>query len=344
MPKLGSEDTIFTFLTYPQIGEDDWRYTAQTAVVRALEMQLLSHGVLADMAGAPDFNAAIGSLAAGEYAIPQSVRFDEVQTILLDKRAAVRELFEDLMLDEEIVTYFKARDDFANLRLAARRAVTDTPIGTDYSAEGNVAPELFATVFEEENYGLFPGYLRDAAEQAVLAYYQDKKIPEIDYAIDRCEAEYKVGRAREIGQVFLLNLARMQIDLANIRTVLRLKHSEAEHRNVLLDGGFVEMDRHRQAIEQGDESLGQLFFATPYHRLVDSGVGYFASNQSFLKIEQQCDEYVMGYLRQAAQITAGPQPIIAWLLMKEHEIRMVRLVLTAKKNLLDTKLILDRLS
>ncbi|GAF95855.1 unnamed protein product, partial [marine sediment metagenome] len=37
-------------------------------------------------------------------------------------------------------------------------------------------------------------------------------------------------------------------------------------------------------------------------------------------------------------ITAGPQPIIAYLLMKENEIRTVRLILTAKKNSLDTKL------
>jgi vacuolar-type H+-ATPase subunit C/Vma6 len=43
-------------------------------------------------------------------------------------------------------------------------------------------------------------------------------------------------------------------------------------------------------------------------------------------------------------ITAGPQPIIAFLLMKENEIRTVRLILTAKKNHLDTKLILDRIS
>ena len=42
-------------------------------------------------------------------------------------------------------------------------------------------------------------------------------------------------------------------------------------------------------------------------------------------------------------ITAGPQPVIAYLLLKENEIRTVRLILTAKKNFLDTKLIMDRI-
>lgn len=69
-----------------------------------------------------------------------------------------------------------------------------------------------------------------------------------------------------------------------------------------------------------------------------------ASSKSFLRIEQQCDEHLAGYLKTTIQIPAGPQPIIAFLLAKENEIRTVRLILTAKKNSLDTKLILERIS
>ena len=344
MPKARFEETLFEFLTYPTVGTDDWRYTAQSAQVRVMEMQLLSRATLLDMANAPDFAAAVAAVSSGDYALPQGqVRFDDVQALLLEKRAAVRELFAEWMLDETVVELFKSRTDFANLRLALRRVLTDRPVGTDYGADGNVAPEVIEQVFEEENYALFPEYLAAVTEEAILAYYQDKKIPPIDHIIDRYEAEYQIARAREVGAPFLLNLFRVQIDLSNIRTVLRLKHMDAEQRNVLLPGGFIEMDRLRQALDLGYEALGQLFFATPYHRIVDIGAGYVASDESFLKVEQQCDEYLTGYLRATAQITAGPQPIIAYLLLKEHEIRTVRLILTAKRNLLDTKLILDRI-
>jgi V/A-type H+-transporting ATPase subunit C len=89
--------------------------------------------------------------------------------------------------------------------------------------------------------------------------------------------------------------------------------------------------------------MGQLFFATPYNRIVETGANYLASNNSFLKAEQQCEEYLTGFLKSTSVITAGPQPVIAFLLLKENEIRTVRLILTAKNNFLDTKLILDRL-
>jgi len=345
MPKARSEETLFEFLTYPTVGTDDWRYTAQSAHVRVMEMQLLTRATLLDMANAPDFATAVASMGGGAYALPSgTVRMEDVQSVLLDARRSVRDLFADWMLDESVVALFKSRDDFANLRLALRRVLTDRPVGTDYSSDGNVAPDVLEQVFEEENYALFPDYLSEVTEQAILAYYQDKKIPLIDHIIDRYEAEYKMAEARRIGEPFLVNLFRLQIDLSNIRTVLRLKHIDAEQRNVLLPGGFVEIDRLRQALELGYEALGQLFFATPYHRVVDVGAGYLASDESFLKIEQQGDEYLTGYLKATAQITAGPQPVIAYLLLKEHEIRTVRLILTAKKNGLDTKLILDRIT
>lgn len=344
MPETQSEKTILSFYTYPSVGGDSWRYAFETAQVRAMEMQMLTRTTLMDMANAPDFSSAAASLSATEYTLGPGAGDAQVETMLRQRRTVARELFAGWMLDKRVVKLFKGRDDFANLRLALRRTLTDQPVGPDYSDQGNVPPERFEQVFAEEDYELFPDYLREATEQAVLAYYQNKEIPQIDHAVDRVQAAYKLREARRLGSEFLLNLFKIKIDLTNLRTLLRLKFTEAEQRNVLLDGGFIELERFRHGLDVGYESLGSLFFVTPYHRIVDGGAGYVGSNQSFLKVEQQCEEYVAGFLKSTVTITAGPQPIIAYLLMKEQEIRTVRLILTAKRNLLDTKLILDRIS
>jgi V/A-type H+-transporting ATPase subunit C len=346
MPEL-AEQAILDFYTYPPIGGDDWRYTFQTAQVRAFEMQMLSRATLLDMANAGSFEQAADLLSGTEYALPRGGRdFAEVEEILQQRRAAMRQLFSVLMLDKPIVELFRTRDDFANMRLAVRRTLTEKELGTDYSSDGNVQPELIEQIFSEEDEfsrPVFPDYIRQAVEVAVLAYYQNKDIRQVDYAIDRVQAQYNLWRARKLKSVFLLGLFRIQIDLTNIRTMLRLKFTESEQRNVFLGGGFIELERFRHGLELGYEALGPLFFVTPYHRIVDTGANYLASNKSFLKVEQQCEEHLTGFLKSTVQITAGPQPIIAFLLLKENEIRTVRLILTARKNSLDTKLILDRL-
>jgi V/A-type H+-transporting ATPase subunit C len=340
-----TEQAILDFYTYPPVGSDDWRYTFETAQVRALEMQMLSQATLLDMANAENFAQAADLLSATEYALPQTSRtFTEMENILLARRSAVRELFAEMIIDKPIIELFKARDDFANLRLAVRRTLTEKPLGTDYSNDGNFPPEQFEQVFEEENYALFPDYMAEAVEQAVLAYYQNKDIRRIDYAIDRLQAEYNLKIARRLKSIFLLGLFRIQIDLTNIRTMLRLKFTESEQPDVFLKGGFIELQRLKSGLDMGYEAAGPLFFVTPYHEVVQTGANYLTSDKSFLKAEQRCAEFLTGFLKSTIQITAGPQPIIAYLLMKENEIRTVRLILTAKKNNLATQLILDRIS
>ena len=225
---------VIDFYTYPPIGGDDWRYTFQTAQVRTLEMQMLSRAALLDMANAENFEQAADLLSGSEYALPRGGRdFAEVEEILQQRRAAVRELFSDLMLDEPVVELFRTRDDFANLRLAVRRTLTEKELGTDYSSDGNVQPELIEQIFSEEDEfskPVFPDYIRQAVEQAVLGYYQNKDIRRIDYAIDRVQAQYNLEQAHRLRSIFLLGFFRIQIDLTNIRTMLRLKFTESESR------------------------------------------------------------------------------------------------------------------
>jgi V/A-type H+-transporting ATPase subunit C len=348
MPEMRLDKTdlgIHEFFNYPPVGEDDYRYMFQTAQVRSMETQMLARTALMDMANAPDFASAAASLSGTEYTLPQGAGGIDLETVLLQRRAAVRGLFDDLMLDERVAELFRSRDDYANLRLVLRRVLTDKPVGTDYSPEGNVPPELLRQAFEEQNQAILPEYLQAAADQAVLAFYANKDIRQIDHAIDHAQAAHKLDVAQDAdGEIFLTNLFRIQIDLTNLRTMLRVKFLQADPRGVFLEGGFLEEDRLRQGIDLPYEAMGALFFATPYHHIVDAGASYLASNGSFLRVEQQCDDYLLGYLRQTVQITAGPQPVVAFLLAKEHEIRTVRLILTAKRNHLDTKLILDRVS
>jgi len=340
-----AEQSITDFYIYPPIGDDDWRYLRETALVRMYEMQMLTRAALLDMANAESCEAAAGFLTTTEYALPQAGRdFAEVENILRIRRQAIRQLFADLMFDKTVVELFRTRDDFANIRLALRRTLTEKPLGVDYSNDGNFPPERFEQVFEQENYKLLPDHLQAAIDQAVLAYYQNKDIRQIDYAVDKVQAEYNLKRARQLRSIFLLGLFRIQIDLTNIRTMLRLKFTESEQRNVFLSGGYIDLERLQHGLEVGYESLGPLFFVTPYCEVVESGANYLASNKSFLGLEQRCDEHLIGFLKTTMQIVTGPQPIIAYFLMKENEIRTVRLILTAKKNYLDTQLILDRLS
>lgn len=332
------------FTLYPPIGDDDWRYGFATARVRCLESQLLSRAAMQDLATAPGFEEAIEMLSSSEYAMPKETKnFSDIESMLIQRRTETRNTFRELMIDEDLIEPLVVRVDFGNMRLALRRKLTEKPLGIDYCDGGSVPAEEFEAIFEEENYSPLPEHMQEAIERAVLAYYQNKDIRQIDHALDAAHYEYKLRRANELKNVFLLELFRMQIDLINIRTMLRLKFTDSLDRNVFLDGGYVETSLLKHCLDGGYEAIAALFYATPYYDILESGVSYLTAKHSFVKLEANCDNHMNGFLRTTFMITAGPQPVFAYLLLKEGEIRNIRLILTGKMNSLGTQLILDRI-
>ena len=339
-----AEKTVIDFYRYPPIGTEDWNYAFATAKVRVLESEMISKGTFVDMANAESFEAAMELLGGSDYAMGAISGFNEVEAMLLEKRSDARSLFVELINDKAISELLRAREDFVNMRLAVRRVVTERPIGTDYSNEGSVAAEDFEEIFETENYSRFPEYLQVAVEKAVLGYYQAKDIRQIDHGIDHAEAAYRLRRAGELESEFLNSLFKLRIDLTNIRTMLRLKMADRDEREHFIEGGFIECEKFVHGLDVGYEAMAPLFFATPYYEIIEGGVNYLTSQQSFLGLEELCEEHMIGFLKTTNSITSGPQPIIAYMLLKEIEIRSLRMVLTCKNNGMDAKTILDRIS
>ncbi len=340
---MNAEPVLIDFYRYPPIGTEDWRYAYTTATIRTLEMQLLSRALLSDLINADRFEVVAEMLSQTDYAISPQAADGEIEAMLLECRGRIRRQFVHWMLDPEIVRMFRCREDFTNMRLALRRVVIDRPLGTDYSSDGAIAIEEFEEIFQEENYERLPECMQEAVEAAVLGYYKNKDIREIDYAIDRAQALWRIRRYKEIGSEFGLSMSRIRIDLYNLRTLMRLKFAQRDESTYFLQEGFVERDRFVQGLDLNYDSLAALFFATPYFELVEEGTRYFRDRQSFLALERGCEDYLMGFLKTTRYLIAGCQPVIAYLLMKEAEIRTVRMILTGKKNGLEPSLMMDRL-
>ena len=332
------------FYRYPPVGPEDWRYAYPTAKVRVLELAMISRGTFVDMANAPSFAEAAELLAGTDYTVSSEADSGQIEQMLLSCRSQIRQQFADLMLDEGIVTFLRAREDFANMKLAIRRVVTSRPLGLDYSDDGNVPAEEFEEIFEQENYERLPQYLRAGVEAAVLGYYEKKDVRSIDYEIDRVHTAWRVRQAVELNDSFCQSLVRIRIDLDNIRTMLRLKLADREEETrFFLPNGYVDTEKFVQGLDTGSEAISALFFATPYYELLEASIPYLRSENSFLKLEKECEDYVKGFLKTTRSIASGPQPVIAYFLMKEAEVRTVRMMLTGKKNGLSPQLILDRL-
>jgi len=337
------QQNVLYFSLYPPIGPEDWRYIFETAQVKTLSEKLFGSIFFTELANSSGFKETVELLSGTDYALSASATNQEIENLLCDRRREARKLIRQLLHNDKIIEFLRARSDFANMRLAIRRLVLEKPLGSDYCDQGNIPVDQYELVFEQEDYTALPNYLQEAIEAGVLGYYKNKNVRDIDIAIDKAEAEFQLENAIRIESIFLIELMKMYIDLNNIRTMMRLKFTEMQDRDVFMPGGYIDPARLNQAVDIGYESLAQTFAATPYYHILEAGAGFMQSNNSFLKLEAASDQHLTGFLKSTDQITAGHQPIAAYLLRKEHEIRMVRTVLACKKADIEPKAILDRI-
>jgi V/A-type H+-transporting ATPase subunit C len=77
--------------------------------------------------------------------------------------------------------------------------------------------------------------------------------------------------------------------------------------------------------------------------VVSDGIEQLKVHGSFAPLERGCDDLMMELLRTSGRTSFGPEPLAAFVLLKEFEIRSVRAVLVGKLNGLPRDKIKERL-
>ncbi|MGE4285776.1 MAG: V-type ATPase subunit [Phycisphaerae bacterium] len=326
----------------PRVGRDEWDYGFQAALVRSMETTFITEANFADMAAAQDVREAIDCISTSTYRFA-ATDSASVETTLLEARSALRSFFRETARGTAIEGLPEIEADMSNLRLAVRRFAAGRNIGDDYGTEGSVRAEEFERIFESDDYCDLPAHFRDALESALLLYYDTKDIRSIDLAIDAVEFARTAALAADAELVFLADINRVRVDLVNIGMLLRVKYAGSEEEPPFIEGGFVDIDKLRGALYQSFDVFDQVFYSTIYEVLVVSSVHYLMDNDSFVRFEALCERFLSTCCKLSSSVTAGLQPLIAYYYCKQLEIRRLRIVLSAKRNGLDSKLIAERL-
>ena len=328
---------------------EDWRYAFAVGALRVLQTRLLESSRLNDLANSLNLDEMITRLAGTPYSpsTEGSTVSQQIEARLKHLRRAAYELIIPMCLDEPLKRFLQGPEDFRNLKILLRCTLIENSPELPLSDLGFIPPEKLQQDFEAEKYDSFEPDMAQAVQDAIVDYYDDKNPRNIDLAVDRKALSYRRTLARQLNNEYLLHLCDLLADLGNIRSMARLKWLEEDSKllaRAFLPGGSIELARLRAAMSASWEAISAMFFATPYTQLVEHGLGSLAADDSFGHLERYCDDYLTEYLKATNQVVAGPEPLVAYLLGAEQEIRSVRLIFSAKQANLPADTIRDRLA
>jgi V/A-type H+-transporting ATPase subunit C len=310
--------------------------------VRALETQLLDNARIERMLDADDPQELLRILQDTPYGVYVSDLSGplDFERMLGSESKRSFELFSELCLNPRFEAILRAKYDFHNLKVMLKSSVAEQDFSYALLDLGTLGADDLKDIFTREDYASLASHLQSAVERGIEAYYEKRDPQRLDLAVDRAMYGYLTGTS--VTNTFLRSYYRLEIDLTNLSTLVRLKVLEREDllRYAVLDGGFLRIEDYF-----GDslESLPERLFVTPYYFILREGLAQLKSADSFARLERLADEFLYGFLSLASRVDLGPEPLLAFLLKKLYEIKILRMVLVGVLNRAPKEMMRERI-
>lgn len=323
-------------------------YAYAAAHAFALENKLISRDRLERMVDAASAVEAYRILAETEYGNSITEISDpySYEKLLAEETCRLRELIESISPAPNVTNLFFVKYDFHNIKVLLKGRYLDR-YKDELLMEGGTLPiELLKEAIEDRNYESLPPVIGNRILE--LDEAMDLKVDprKIDSAMDRAMYEYIFEECRRNKNTFVTNYFTAQVDLINIRSFMRVRKIDevfAFLKEALLPYGSLDAEFFERMMSMPLEELPNELSHTQYAALVREGVRDFVRTGTLTVYERLMDNFLLNYVKVARWNPTGLEPVIGYLLAKENEIRLIRIVMVGKINNLPAGKIRERL-
>ena len=319
--------------------QKDTDYLAVSARVHAMENRLLTQERMDRIIEARDREEAMKVLAECGY--PEGPALDG---ILASAREETFREMASAVPDRRLTEIFQLKYDYHNLKALIKSRAVDADPERLLLGGGRYEPQKLLEDFRREDLRDFSDTFRRAAAEAAKVLEEEKDPQASDLVLDKACYREMADLAEALDSDFLRGYVRLSVDIANLRTVVRVHRmgKEADFLGkVLLPGGNV--SDHSLASARGD-ALGDLFAAGPLEAAAKLGEKLAEPDSGALTaFEKACDDALTAYLADARLIPFGEEAVIGYLYAKEQEFTAIRAIFAGREAGLDGDTIRSRL-
>ena len=305
----------------------DNSYAFAVARIRVKEKKLLSDADISQMAALKDEASVLAFLADRGWGDADGEK--NAEAMLAAEEAKSLALMKELKVDTSIFDVLEYPRQFHNLKAGIKEVCTDgNHERIFYDIEG-LGREKIMQILRDKNYQELPSFMQQTAAEAYEVMVNTRDGQRCDCIVDRgcLEAMYKHGRAMK--NEMMRSYISSTVAVADIRIAVRgarTGKSYAFLKEALAACDDFSADALAQAAARGEDSL--------YAYLQEHGYGEAADavRTSPSAFERWCDNRLIETIRPQRMNSVSVSPIVAYYLARQNEIRMARIILTAKAN------------
>lgn len=324
--------------------KNDTKYLHAAARVHALENQLISQQDLLKAIEAATAEDAFKSLAGKEMFKEASA--GDYEAAFEADLTRTYQLLENITDQSEVTYIFRYPTDGHNLKVYVKAKAAEGDFTHLYKNTGTFSIQQMETELSVGRFEHVPERLGTAALEAAdqLAKTRDSQI--VDIIIDKAVLRLMKEKAKALGNDLLVQYVEAKIDLINIETAVRLirmKKDAYEVRRIFAEGGTIDPQDINEGYSAGYEGIGRLLDKAGKKRRMEKSVPALRHGEPLTVYEQNLDGCFKDLFDKAKVIPFGLEPVIAYLYLKERELRATRLVLVSKSFGIPKEQIAERL-
>lgn len=327
---------------------DRMNFTQAVARLRVLETRLLNKIKIERMIDSTSSLEAIKVLQETEYGslMGNIKRAEDYNDLLSEELKRIFSLAYEITPEKSFVDIMSLKYDYHNLKVLLKAKALKGDLDHLLMEVGTVPAVKLKLFVTTEEYKELNQLMREALIEAQRAFGEHKDPQVIDIILDKYLYKDMLSRAIETEFDFIKDYVKNNIDFINIRTYIRLKKQQKGvkfFKEVFLEGGNVKEEIFIKNYEDSIENfIPKLSFIKAYE-FIKKGLEDYVVTGKLSSFEKVTEDYIMKEAKKAKYVNFGPEPIVSYVIAKETEIKVLRIIMVGKINNLSPDAIRERL-
>lgn len=323
-------------------------FTQAVARLRVLEGRLLNKVRIERMIDCSSAEEALKILQETEYgSLMGSVRRPEdFDFILKDELKRVFSLMYSITPHKSIVDIMSLKYDYHNLKVLIKGKALNKDLNDILVEVGTISIDRLKLIFTTEKFKELPKVMMEATVETIKKFEEKRDPQVIDIMLDKYLFKDMLLRAEETKIDYLSDYVKKNIDFINIKSFVRVKEMAKDVKffsEVFMTGGNIEENVFVKNFNDTIEVFANKIPNVSYKDVIKKGLADYGTLGKLSSFEKDSEDFLMKEARASKYIHFGPEPLIAYLIAKETEIKVIRIVMVGKINGISPDAIRERL-
>lgn len=313
-------------------------YAYSVTSIRVKESSLLGQVEMDQLMAASSYPAAVSFLAEHGWEVTSARQ--TANSILRRELQRAWDLLCEIAPDITILHPLILRKDYHNLKAGIKSKLSGQPVNAYFLTPSTLSHTLLVDAITRRAFDILPEPFATVGEEAydVLVRTGDGQLADI--LIDKIALTDILAKAKATENKLMIELSELFCAAANIKIAIRAAQTDRNEeflRRAISDCDTLDAE---SLISEASLGIGPLmaYLGTTIYA---AGVAFISTSPA--SFEKWCDDKEIAMLEKTKYEFFGPEPLIAYYLMKEAEIKNVRILLSAKENNIPVEEIRQRL-